>query len=189
MYQSFSALLKIPRRYRVTVLPHPKKATVAWWSLYMGRSEHRFVLMVLAVVVFSWTIRAQQPSILVNASTRDEQAIQEALSGWWTASMKNHDQRIAWWREAQFGCFIHWGVYSTFGGEWNGKPFKGYAEHMMRIQKIPRAEYAARVVAVFNPVEFDAESWVKLIKSAGMKYLIITAKHHDGFAMYPSSVR
>jgi alpha-L-fucosidase len=144
--------------------------------------------MVLAVVVFSWTIRAQQPSILVNASTRDEQAIQEALSGWWTASMKNHDQRIAWWREAQFGCFIHWGVYSTFGGEWNGKPFKGYAEHMMRIQKIPRAEYAARVVAVFNPVEFDAESWVKLIKSAGMKYLIITAKHHDGFAMYPSSV-
>ena len=102
--------------------------------------------------------------------------------------MKNHDQRIAWWREAQFGCFIHWGVYSTFGGEWNGKPFKGYAEHMMRIQKIPRAEYLARVVSVFNPVKFDADEWVKLIKAAGMKYVIITAKHHDGFAMYPSAV-
>src|SRR4030095_5939857 len=165
-----------------------RQATVTWWSLYMGRSEHRFVLMVLAVVVFSWTIRAQQPSILVNASTRDEQAIQEPLSGWWTASMKNHDQRIAWWREAQFGCFIHWGVYSTFGGEWNGKPFKGYAEHMMRIQKIPRADYLSKVVSVFNPVKFDADEWVKLIKAAGMKYVIITAKHHDGFAMYPSTV-
>ncbi len=119
---------------------------------------------------------------------RDQIAVDEALSGWWTDSMKNHDQRIAWWREAQFGCFIHWGVYSTFGGEWNGKPFKGYAEHMMRIQKIPRADYLSKVVSVFNPVKFDADEWVKLIKAAGMKYVIITAKHHDGFAMYPSAV-
>jgi alpha-L-fucosidase len=102
--------------------------------------------------------------------------------------MKNHDQRIAWWRDAQFGCFIHWGVYSTYGGEWNGKPFKGYAEHMMRINRIPRAEYLEKVVSVFNPVKFNADEWVKLIKSAGMKYVIITAKHHDGFAMYPSAV-
>jgi alpha-L-fucosidase len=58
----------------------------------------------------------------------------------------------------------------------------------MRIQKIPRAEYVEKAVSVFNPVKFDAEEWVQLIKSAGMKYLIITAKHHDGFAMYPSSV-
>ena len=102
--------------------------------------------------------------------------------------MKTHDQRIAWWREAKFGCFIHWGVYSTFGGEWNGKPFRGYAEHMMRINKIPRAEYEAKVVSIFNPVKFNADEWVRLIKSAGMNYLIITAKHHDGFAMYPSAV-
>jgi alpha-L-fucosidase len=130
----------------------------------------------------------QQSNLSGASKGRDEQAIDEALKGWWTASMKNHDQRIAWWRDAQFGCFIHWGVYSTFGGEWNGKPFKGYAEHMMRIQKIPRAEYAEKVVSVFNPVKFNADEWVKLIKSAGMKYVIITAKHHDGFAMYPSAV-
>ena len=90
--------------------------------------------------------------------------------------------------QARFGCFIHWGVYSGPGGEWNGKPFKGYAEHLMRIEKIPLAEYKTKVVAPFNPAKFNADEWVKLIKDAGMGYLIITAKHHDGFAMWPSKV-
>src|SRR5436189_2674172 len=145
-------------------------------------------LLVSVITLVTLNAALAQSTSDVSTNPRDQKAIDEAISGWWTASMKNHEQRIAWWREAQFGCFIHWGVYSTFGGEWNGKPFKGYAEHMMRIQKIPRAEYAAKVVSIFNPEKFDAEAWVKLIKAAGMKYVIITAKHHDGFAMYPSSV-
>jgi len=57
---------------------------------------------------------------------------------------ENPRSGIAWWREAKFGCFIHWGVYSTYGGEWNGKPFRGYAEHMMRINKVPRAVYQGK---------------------------------------------
>ena len=142
------------------------------------------MIIVLCVV----PVLAQQPAVISDPKGRDDKAIEDAVNGWWTESMKTHDQRIAWWRDAQFGCFIHWGVYSTFGGEWNGKPFRGYAEHLMRIQKIPRAEYVDRVVSVFNPIKFDAEHWVQLIKEAGMKYVIITAKHHDGFAMYPSSV-
>jgi alpha-L-fucosidase len=131
---------------------------------------------------------SQQNGSVSTAGGRDDKAIEEALRGWWTASMKSHDQRIAWWRDAQFGCFIHWGVYSSFGGEWKGKPFRGYAEHMMRSQKIPLAEYKEKVVSVFNPIKFNADEWVRLIKAAGMKYVIITAKHHDGFAMYPSAV-
>ena len=119
---------------------------------------------------------------------RDAKAIQAAEQGWWKAAQATRDQRLSWWREAKFGCFIHWGVYSGPAGEWNGKPFKGYAEHLMRIQKIPLAEYKSKVVAPFNPVKFNAEEWVQLIKGAGMKYLIITAKHHDGFAMWPSKV-
>jgi len=102
----------------------------------------------------------QQPATKAPSEGRDDRAVGEALKGWWTASMKNHEQRIAWWRDAQFGCFIHWGVYSTFGGEWNGKRFKGHAEHMMRIQKIPRAEYSAKVVSVFNPVKFNADGFL-----------------------------
>jgi len=118
---------------------------------------------------------------------RDQQAIDEAINGWWTASMKNHDQRIQWWRTGKFGMFIHWGVYSQAGGEWRGKKVSGYAEHLMRKEKINRAEYL-QLAHQFNPVKFNAEEWVQYAQKAGMHYLIITSKHHDGFAMYPSGV-
>lgn len=102
--------------------------------------------------------------------------------------MRNHDKRIAWWRNDRFGCFMHWGVYSGAGGVWEGEPVHGYAEHLMRIKKIPLAEYKREVVEKFDPVYFNADQWVRKIKYAGMRYLIITAKYHDGFAMYNSDV-
>src|SRR3954454_21795830 len=123
--------------------------------------------------------------LTAQSGSRDQQAIQQAQQTWWKAAQSTRNQRLAWWRDARFGAFIHWGVYSGPGGEWDGKPFKGYAEHLMRIQKIPLSEYKAKVVAPFNPTKFDAEEWVRLIKAAGMRYLIVTAKHHDGFAMWP----
>jgi alpha-L-fucosidase len=118
---------------------------------------------------------------------RDQKQIDEALNGWYKESLKTHEQRIQWWRDAKFGMFIHWGVYSLPGGEWKGKKVSGYAEHLMRKEKIPRAEYL-QLAHQFNPVQFNAEEWVKNAKNAGMNYLIITAKHHDGFAMYDSKV-
>src|SRR5215469_13575650 len=128
---------------------------------------------------------------LVSAQTRvsrDEAAVAEAVGGWWTESMRTREQRVAWWRVARFGCFMHWGVYSGPGGEWKGQAVRGYAEHLMRIKKIPLEEYKREVVARFNPVKFDAAEWVRTIQDAGMKWLVITAKHHDGFAMYRSLV-
>ena len=101
--------------------------------------------------------------------------------------MRNHEQRIQWWREAKFGMFIHWGIYSLPGGEWKGKKVSGYAEHLMRKEKISRNEYLD-LAHQFNPVKFNAEEWILNAKKAGMKYFIITAKHHDGFAMYDSKV-
>jgi hypothetical protein len=127
-------------------------------------------------------------ALLAAGRSRDSLAAARAIATWWTASMRNHDERIAWWRQARFGCFIHWGVYSGPGGVWKGKPVKGYAEHLMRIKKIPLSEYKQEVVEQFDPVKFNAERWVKKIHDAGMRYLIITAKHHDGFAMYDSHV-
>lgn len=121
------------------------------------------------------------------AQARDQSAIDQAVNGWWKKSMESHDQRIKWWREAKFGMFIHWGVYSVAGGEWKGKTVNGYSEHLMRKEKISRAEYLD-LAHKFNPVDFDAEKWVLAAKNAGMNYMIITAKHHDGFAMYPSAV-
>jgi alpha-L-fucosidase len=83
--------------------------------------------------------------------------------------------------------FIHWGIYSLPGGEWKGKKVSGYAEHLMRKEKISRADYL-QLAHQFNPVKFNAEEWILNAKRAGMKYFIITAKHHDGFAMFDSKV-
>lgn len=129
----------------------------------------------------------EEKEMLNRAKARDQQAIDDAVNGWWTESMKNREERIAWWQEAKFGMFVHWGVYSLPGGEWKGNKVSGYAEHLMRKEKISRAEYLA-LAHQFNPVNFNADEWIRLAKNAGMRYFIITSKHHDGFAMYDSKV-
>lgn len=115
---------------------------------------------------------------------QDSIAVQEALSDWRKDSQKILSERMSWYNDAKFGCFIHWGVYSEAGGEWKGKPVTGYSEHLMRKEKISLQEYKDKLVIPFNPVDFDADEWMLHAKEAGMRYFIITAKHHDGFAMY-----
>ena len=107
---------------------------------------------------------------------------------WWRDSQTNLDTRLAWWRDARFGMFIHWGVYSGLGNEFHGRKGGGYAEHIQRILKIPIPVYREKVAGNFNPTNFDADEWVRLARDAGMKYIVITAKHHDGFAMWPTKV-
>ena len=107
---------------------------------------------------------------------------------WCREAMESHDARMQWWREARFGMFVHWGVYSGLGGTWQGQAVHGYAEHIQRILKIPIPVYREQVAGKFNPTEFNAEEWIRAAKEAGMGYFIITAKHHDGFAMYDSKV-
>ncbi len=97
------------------------------------------------------------------------------------------DAKMAWWREAKFGMFVHWGVYAATGGEFRGEMPTNSAEWMMNKAKIPIADYKIENVDKFNPSQFDAKTFVGLAKQAGMKYLVITAKHHDGFAMFHST--
>lgn len=143
--------------------------------------------LTLCVSSFAQNPGDEDKEMFNRAKERDQKAIDEAVNGWWTVSMKTHKKRIQWWREARFGMFVHWGVYSLPGGEWKGKKVGGYAEHLMRKEKISRNEYL-ELSHHFNPVNFNAEQWVLQAKAAGMKYFIITAKHHDGFAMYNSGV-
>src|SRR5215212_10191446 len=114
--------------------------------------------------VFSQTTGDEEKEMFNKGKARDQKEIDEAINGWWTASMKNRDQRIQWWRDAKFGMFMHWGIYSLPGGEWKGKKVSGYAEHLMRKEKISRAEYLA-LAHKFNPVKFNAEEWVKHAKA------------------------
>lgn len=93
---------------------------------------------------------------------------------------------LQWWHEARFGLFIHWGLYAVPAGTWQGKQIPSLGEWIMRNAQIPIAEYEA-LAPQFNPVKFDADAWAKLAAEAGMKYLVITSKHHDGFCMFRSA--
>ncbi|MBN1480641.1 glycosyl hydrolase [candidate division KSB1 bacterium] len=97
------------------------------------------------------------------------------------------EDHMAWWREARFGLFIHWGLYAIPAGEWQGERIPGISEWIMLRAQIPVADYEA-LAQQFNPIKYDADAWVSLAKEAGMKYIVITSKHHDGFAMYHSQV-
>jgi alpha-L-fucosidase len=102
-----------------------------------------------------------------------------------TETPVQHDARMAWWREARFGMFIHWGLYSIPAGTWEGKRYEFIGEWIMNSASIPVADYKA-LAPKFDPTDFSAHTIVSLAKAAGMKYIVITAKHHDGFAMFDS---
>jgi len=99
---------------------------------------------------------------------------------------EQRDARMKWWREARFGMFIHWGVYAVPAGIYNGKEIPGIGEWIMNRGKIPMADYR-KFADQFNPVKYDADAWVRLAKKAGMKYIVITSKHHDGFTLFESA--
>ena len=104
-----------------------------------------------------------------------------------TETQKQRDARMAWWREARFGLFMHWGLSAVPAGEWKGLEKKQdlWGEWIMNRAQIPVAEYE-RLAGQFNPVKFNADQWVRLAKDTGMKYMVITAKHCDGFALFSS---
>jgi alpha-L-fucosidase len=128
-------------------------------------------LLVCAIAAFSTTpVFAQPENMTVRASSAGE---------------KDRDRRLKWFRDARFGLMIHWGLYAVPAGEWKGKLIPGLGEWIMNRARIPISEYE-QLAPQFNPVKFDADAWVRMARDAGMKYIVITSKHHDGFAMYRS---
>ncbi len=120
-------------------------------------------------------------------SNRQEQPPAEAVKNYLNESREQRDERMAWWRQDRFGMFIHWGLYAVPAGEYQGKRSDQIGEWIQSWANIPRADYA-QYAKQFNPVKFDAAEWVSLAKNAGMKYIVITSKHHEGFSMWDSQV-
>ncbi|MDI9519907.1 MAG: alpha-L-fucosidase [Bacillota bacterium] len=99
--------------------------------------------------------------------------------------MRSVQQKAPWWAEGKFGLFVHWGLYAVLAGAYKGRRTKNIAEWIMHDLKIPKAEYE-KLAAQFDPEGFDADALVKTARDAGMRYVVFTAKHHDGFAMFDS---
>ncbi len=104
-----------------------------------------------------------------------------------TETPTQRDARMEWWREARFGMFIHWGLYAVPAGTWQDRKIDGIGEWIMDRANIPVEDYE-KLAAKFNPTEFDATQWVQIAKDAGMRYIVITSKHHDGFCLFDSDV-
>ncbi len=113
--------------------------------------------------------------------------VSSAQKNYLTESKQERDNRMEWWRDATFGMFIHWGAYAVPAGSYNGKEYGRIGEWIMHSANIPILEYE-KFVKQFNPIQFNAKEWVAVAKKAGIKYIVITSKHHDGFCIWDSKV-
>jgi len=164
--------------------------TLFYRSVKMGK--YFVVIFCLLVSIFFAGCQATDatPKEVVKITTETQAPEQLYKASSWpyqdeTPAQRN--RRMAWWRQARFGMFIHWGVYAVPAGTYNEKRIDGIGEWIMNRGKIPVSEYK-EYAKQFNPVKYDPDSWVRLAKEAGMKYIVITSKHHDGFALFDSRV-
>jgi len=145
-------------------------------------------LAALLAVVFAATFSGCHSTPKTQPATKTSSTAQhpvEPIKDTMTPAQR--DARIAWWRQARFGMFIHWGLYAELAGTWNGKRLENHpGEWIMNRDRIPVADYK-KLAATFDPTKFNADQWVAMAKASGVKYIVITAKHHDGFAMFNSA--
>jgi alpha-L-fucosidase len=125
--------------------------------------------------------------VLAHASPTIHQSSSNSVDPHANETKAQRDARMHWWRQARFGMFIHWGLYSVPAGVYKGKPTDGAGEWIMHDMQIP-VDYYADYARQFDPEKFNATQWVSYAKAAGMKYIVMTAKHHEGFTMYPTKV-
>lgn len=131
-------------------------------------------------------IAANRMYAAANPAARVEPSMDQLWGSATVNAREAASDRVALFRDGNYGMFIHWGLYSHLGGQWRGQTFYGIGEWIKRQMKISEPEYMA-LAKEFNPTAFDAREIVRTAMAAGMKWIIITSKHHDGFAMFKSA--
>jgi|GEM_PF-2305283 len=209
---SFTSDLKAPTLLEAPELIYPQEAKEKGWqgdvSLYLYINENGNVTQTRirkssghqtldkAALTYAQHLKFESPKTNDNPTSvwmtwivtfKLETQVTTATTDYLSESTEARNQRMQWWREARFGMFIHWGLYAILAGEYKGQTVTGNAEWIQAKLNIPRDEYA-QLAKGFNPVKFDANEWVQLAKNAGMKYIVITSKHHDGFTLWDSKV-
>jgi len=149
-------------------------------------TKRRYATNQTAILILTVLLLTASPMLALAAEQSKSALDGTSTDMWGGGSVKTNLTRGAWLKNSRFAMFIHWGLYSELGGEWNGKTYYGIAEWLMNRAKIPAAEYA-KTAAQFNPTNFNANEWVELAQAAGMRHIMITAKHHEGFAMFNSA--
>jgi alpha-L-fucosidase len=127
--------------------------------------------------------------VLLPAGSRTR-AAQAPASSAWTETPEQRNARMKWWREARFGMFVHWGLYSGLAGTWQGKPVgtRGGMEWIQQRVKADTGTYAKRAIPLFQPAPGFARQWARIAREAGCRYVVFTSKHHEGFALHDSKV-
>jgi alpha-L-fucosidase len=138
------------------------------------------------IVLIASTFLAASCASTPPAASRPEEVVRYGGVNLVNETPAQFDARMEWFREAKFGMFVHWGLYSVAAGEWQGRPVRGIGEWILSNARIRPEDYAV-LQQRFNPVKFDAKRWVAIAKDAGMKYIVITSKHHDGFCLWDSA--
>lgn len=144
----------------------------------------KIVIVALIVYIGLTACKQNQTSKATTSKPSTEKSMDE-LWGDKKSDQEMTTKDISWYEYAKFGMFIHWGLYSDAAGEWDGKHYFGINEWIMKRAEVKTADYK-KLAETFNPTAFDADIITQLAVDAGMKYIIITTKHHDGFALFQS---